>query len=49
MLAFGVTFTYPVVFTIAHERLFSQVRTASLALNALMLIAIFLMVAKPGA
>ena len=32
-----------------YERLFAQVRGATLALNALILIAIFLMVTKPGA
>jgi hypothetical protein len=32
-----------------YERLFSQVRSVNLALNALILIAIFLMVIKPGA
>jgi uncharacterized membrane protein len=32
-----------------YERLFTQVRTVNLALNALILIAIFLMVTKPGA
>ena len=32
-----------------YERLFAQVRGATLAINALILIAIFLMVTKPGA
>lgn len=32
-----------------YERLFTQVRNVNLALNALILIAIFLMVTKPGA
>ena len=32
-----------------YERLFAQVRGATLAMNALILIAIFLMVTKPGA
>ena len=32
-----------------YERLFAQVRGANLAMNALILIAIFLMVTKPGA
>ena len=32
-----------------YERLFGQVRTVTLAMNALILIAIFLMVTKPGA
>jgi uncharacterized membrane protein len=32
-----------------YERLFTQVRNVNLALNALVLIAIFLMVTKPGA
>ncbi|HYM57304.1 MAG TPA: DUF2269 family protein [Solirubrobacteraceae bacterium] len=39
----------PVAFGHDYERLFGQVRTVTLALNALMLIAIFLMVTKPGA
>jgi uncharacterized membrane protein len=39
----------PVAFGEDYERLFGQVRTVSFALNALMLIAIFLMVTKPGA
>jgi uncharacterized membrane protein len=39
----------PVAFGEDYEQLFSQVRTVALALNALMLIAIFLMVTKPGA
>lgn len=39
----------PVAFGEDYERLFSQVRTVTLALNALLLLAIFLMVTKPGA
>jgi hypothetical protein len=32
-----------------YERMFGQVRNVTLVLNALILIAIFLMVTKPGA
>jgi uncharacterized membrane protein len=35
-------------FSREYERLFAQVRGATLAINALILIAIFLMVTKPG-
>ena len=36
-------------FSREYERLFAQVRGATLGINALVLIAIFLMVTKPGA
>ena len=36
-------------FSREYERLFAQVRGATLGINALILIAIFLMVTKPGA
>ena len=39
----------PVAFGEDYERLFGQARTVTLALNTLMLIAVFLMVTKPGA